>query len=186
MNHLYRKHLQSYSNVRPSVTVHPTVSSEYWEMNCKANEILWWRNCGTLVWKWWFHRVATSCLSTGLVWVRFSTSSIWNHLLPLKLLLFYPMYECRPISRSMLTESKSDLSTETDESKDFRFTKWLTKTVGVMGIPPTVFYNEQHKAPMETFIRFCFFKKQENLDTAIELLEKWTSTSNVARIYRKA
>lgn len=61
-----------------------------------------------------------------------------------------------------------------DKLKDFRFTKWMVKNVGVMGIPPTVFFNENHKSAMETCVRFCFFKQDEKLQKATELLREWS------------
>lgn len=68
-----------------------------------------------------------------------------------------------------------DLSTETDAMKDFRFTKWLTKNIGVMTIPPSAFFNDNNKAAMEMYVRFCFFKQQDNLEKAMDLLREWTS-----------
>nr|AMH84309.1 ascarylose C [Monochamus alternatus] len=69
-------------------------------------------------------------------------------------------------------ESRIDLSSEKGDNKDERFTKWLIKNIGLGGIPPTVFYNEKNKGVVENFVRFCFIKKQENLDKAAELLMK--------------
>lgn len=69
-------------------------------------------------------------------------------------------------------EKKIDLSKETDEQKDYRFTKWMTKCVGVHGIPPSAFCSDGHKRIMENFIRFCFFKKDEHLKRGAEILAK--------------
>lgn len=55
-------------------------------------------------------------------------------------------------------EHKVDLSTETDKYKDFKFTKWMTKNVGVQGIPPSAFYSKEHKYLGEDYIRLCFIK----------------------------
>jgi len=73
-------------------------------------------------------------------------------------------------------ESQIDLSSEKDKYKDYRFTKWLTKNVGIQGIPPTAFYSEEHKPLAENFVRFCFIKKQEKLEKAAEILQKWKSS----------
>lgn len=72
---------------------------------------------------------------------------------------------------------KIDLSQETDAQKDYRFTKWMTKTIGLQGIPPSAFYSEVNKHLGENFVRYCFFKKDENLQKAAEILKKWNSTS---------
>ena len=50
------------------------------------------------------------------------------------------------------------LDEETDEYKDYRFTKWMTKNVGVQGIPPSAFYSEDHKHLGEDNVRYCFIK----------------------------
>lgn len=76
-----------------------------------------------------------------------------------------------------LTESKIDLSGETDKCKDYRFAKWITKNVGVHGIPPSAFVSNDNKAIMENFIRFCFFKKSEKLQLCAETLEKWSKSN---------
>lgn len=55
-------------------------------------------------------------------------------------------------------EKKTKLEEETDENKDYRFTKWMTKNVGVQGIPVSAFYSEEHKHLAENFVRYCFIK----------------------------
>lgn len=75
------------------------------------------------------------------------------------------------------TESRIDLSSETDQYKDYRFAKWITKNVGVHGIPPSAFVSNGNKKIMENFIRFCFFKKPEKLQQCAEVLEKWAKSS---------
>lgn len=72
-------------------------------------------------------------------------------------------------------ESKADLSTELDAQKDYRFTKWMIRNVGLQGIPPSVFFNETNKSLMENFVRYCFFKKDENLEKAADILMNWVS-----------
>jgi kynurenine---oxoglutarate transaminase / cysteine-S-conjugate beta-lyase / glutamine---phenylpyruvate transaminase len=49
----------------------------------------------------------------------------------------------------------------------------MTKNVGLQGIPPTAFYSQSHKTLAENYVRYCFFKKDENLKQAAEILEKW-------------
>jgi methionine aminotransferase len=56
----------------------------------------------------------------------------------------------------------------TDE-KDSDFALRLTKEIGVAAIPTSVFYN---KGTDYNVLRFCFAKKQETLDKAIERLLK--------------
>ncbi|XP_055530039.1 kynurenine aminotransferase [Wyeomyia smithii] len=68
---------------------------------------------------------------------------------------------------------KLDLSSESDTRKDYRFTKWMTKKVGLQGIPPSAFYSEPNKYLGENFVRYCFFKKDENLQAAAKILHDW-------------
>ncbi|CAL7946950.1 unnamed protein product [Xylocopa violacea] len=70
---------------------------------------------------------------------------------------------------------KVRLEEETDENRDYRFTKWMTKNVGVLGIPPSAFYSREHKHLGEDNVRYCFIKKDENLKKASEILMKWKS-----------
>jgi kynurenine--oxoglutarate transaminase/cysteine-S-conjugate beta-lyase/glutamine--phenylpyruvate transaminase len=55
-------------------------------------------------------------------------------------------------------EKKVKLHEETDENKDYRFTKWMTKNVGLQGIPPSAFYSPEHKHLAEDYVRYCFIK----------------------------
>lgn len=71
---------------------------------------------------------------------------------------------------------KVDLDQETDQWKDYRFTKWMTKNIKLQGIPPTAFYSEEHKPLAENYVRYCFFKKDETLDEAANILRKWKSS----------
>jgi kynurenine--oxoglutarate transaminase/cysteine-S-conjugate beta-lyase/glutamine--phenylpyruvate transaminase len=70
-------------------------------------------------------------------------------------------------------ESLTDLNSEKDKYKDFRFTKWMTKNVGLQGIPSTIFYSEPNKPLGESFVRYCFCKKNQTLEKAAQLLNKW-------------
>lgn len=55
-------------------------------------------------------------------------------------------------------ENKVKLNEETDEYKDYRFTKWMTKNVGLQGIPPSAFYGPKHRRLGEDYVRYCFIK----------------------------
>lgn len=68
--------------------------------------------------------------------------------------------------------AKVDLASETDARRDYRFTKWMTKKLGLQGIPPSAFYSEPNKHLGEDFVRYCFFKKDENLQKAADILQK--------------
>lgn len=72
-------------------------------------------------------------------------------------------------------ENNVRLDDETDEYKDYRFTKWMIKNVGVQGIPPSAFYSLEHKKLGEENVRYCFIKKDENLRVAEKILRKWKS-----------
>lgn len=69
--------------------------------------------------------------------------------------------------------SKINLDQEKDQFKDYRFTKWMTKNVKLQGIPPTAFYSDEHKSLGENYVRYCFFKKDETLQKAAQLLQAW-------------
>ncbi|XP_012269796.1 kynurenine aminotransferase isoform X2 [Athalia rosae] len=68
---------------------------------------------------------------------------------------------------------KVQLSEEKDPYKDYKFTKWMTKNVGIQGIPPSAFYSSEHKHLGEENVRYCFIKRDENLQEAAEILRKW-------------
>ncbi|XP_011304493.1 kynurenine--oxoglutarate transaminase 3 isoform X2 [Fopius arisanus] len=70
-------------------------------------------------------------------------------------------------------ENYVGLGDEVDKYRDYRFTKWMTKNVGVQGIPPSAFYSEGHKHLAEDNVRYCFIKKDENLQKAADVLMKW-------------
>ncbi|XP_019868643.2 kynurenine aminotransferase isoform X2 [Aethina tumida] len=70
-------------------------------------------------------------------------------------------------------ESKVDLNSEKDKYRDYRFTKWMTKNVGIQGIPPSAFYSTPNKKLAENFVRYCFIKTDENLQKAADILHKW-------------
>lgn len=68
-----------------------------------------------------------------------------------------------------------DLASELDVQKDYRFTKWMIKHVGLQGIPPSVFYSDDHKILIENYVRYCFFKKDENLQKVEQILKNWVN-----------
>lgn len=68
---------------------------------------------------------------------------------------------------------KIDLSSESDEQRDYRFVKWLTKNRKLQGIPPSAFFSGPHKHIGENYIRFCFIKHDDSLKKAKEILTAW-------------
>ncbi|KAJ0180954.1 hypothetical protein K1T71_003039 [Dendrolimus kikuchii] len=72
-------------------------------------------------------------------------------------------------------ENKIDLSQEPDKYKDYRFTKKFAKEASLLGIPPSAFYSEDHKYLGENFARFCFIKKDENLEMTEKLMKQWNA-----------
>lgn len=66
-----------------------------------------------------------------------------------------------------------DLSTEKDPQKDYRFTKWLAKNLHLLCIPPSAFCSDDNKHLMENYIRICYFKKDETLQAAADILKNW-------------
>ncbi|KAL1138796.1 hypothetical protein AAG570_008858 [Ranatra chinensis] len=68
---------------------------------------------------------------------------------------------------------KVKLEQETDKYMDYRFAKWMTKNIKLQGIPPSAFYCTEHKNLAENYIRYCFIKKDENLQKAEDILKKW-------------
>ena len=78
-----------------------------------------------------------------------------------------------------ILEDKLDLSGETDTEKDYKFVKWLSKTRGLQVIPPSTFYSKEHKHIGERFVRFCFIKKDQSLEEAVEILKKLTTELDI-------
>ncbi|XP_012270423.1 kynurenine--oxoglutarate transaminase 3 isoform X2 [Orussus abietinus] len=72
-------------------------------------------------------------------------------------------------------KDKVKLDEEHDPFMDYKFTKWMTKNVGVQGIPPSAFYSDTHKHLGEENVRYCFIKMDENLKKAADILLKWKS-----------
>lgn len=80
---------------------------------------------------------------------------------------YFMLADWRPLT------PKIDLSSELDKYQDYRFTKWMTKNVGIQGIPTSAFYSDHNKSLGENFVRYCFFKKDDNLNEAAEIFKKW-------------
>ncbi|KAI5632030.1 aminotransferase class I and II domain-containing protein [Phthorimaea operculella] len=72
-------------------------------------------------------------------------------------------------------QNKIDLSGEPDKWLDYKFTKKFAKEAGVLAIPPSAFYSEGHKKLGENYARFCFIKKDENLQLAEKLIKEWNA-----------
>ncbi|XP_050305533.1 kynurenine aminotransferase [Anthonomus grandis grandis] len=70
-------------------------------------------------------------------------------------------------------ESQVNLESEQDKYKDYKFTKWMAKKVGLQGIPPSAFYGDDHKHLGENFVRYCFIKRDECLEDAAKILHNW-------------
>lgn len=66
-----------------------------------------------------------------------------------------------------------DLSNVSPDRRDAFVVKWLIKEKGLALIPMTPFYAENaSKDQGEEYIRFCFFKQDETLDKAVDILRK--------------
>ncbi|CAG9819982.1 unnamed protein product [Phaedon cochleariae] len=68
-----------------------------------------------------------------------------------------------------------ELHSEADENKDFRFTKWMTKNVGLQGIPCSVFFSSVNKTIGENYVRYCFTKRDDVLKKVQDILMDWKS-----------
>ncbi|XP_074596158.1 kynurenine aminotransferase isoform X2 [Brevipalpus obovatus] len=68
--------------------------------------------------------------------------------------------------------NRLDFSSVKGGTQDYRFTKWLTIEKKLQGIPPSFFYSEGHRNLIENYIRFCYFKKDETLDQAADVIRK--------------
>ncbi|CAH1402607.1 unnamed protein product [Nezara viridula] len=75
--------------------------------------------------------------------------------------------------------SKVGLDQESDRYKDYRFAKWTSRNLKVQGIPPSAFYSVPHKHLGENYIRYCFIKKDENLQKAADILKAWADGSKL-------
>lgn len=71
---------------------------------------------------------------------------------------------------------KSDLTSESDTHRDYRFTKWMIRNMGLQGMPPKAFYADIHKHLGEKYVRYCFFKDDDFLQKCADVLKKWKNT----------
>lgn len=62
-----------------------------------------------------------------------------------------------------------------DESYDYKFVKWMTKSKKLSAIPVSAFCNSESKSQFEKFVRFCFIKKDSTLDAAAEIIKAWNA-----------
>uniref|UniRef100_A0A183BLC5 Aminotran_1_2 domain-containing protein n=1 Tax=Globodera pallida TaxID=36090 RepID=A0A183BLC5_GLOPA len=53
---------------------------------------------------------------------------------------------------------------------DFEFCRWLCREKKLAAIPPSAFYSPENRKGNDHFIRLCFFKKDETLEKAIDIL----------------
>lgn len=62
---------------------------------------------------------------------------------------------------------------KSDDPKDYKFVRWLTKEKGICAIPPSAFYSPQHKHFGAKYIRFCFIKEDSTLESGAKKLKEW-------------
>jgi kynurenine aminotransferase len=58
-----------------------------------------------------------------------------------------------------------------EDPRDFAICRWLTAEIGVAAIPPSAFYNAEHKHLAKDLARFCFCKTESVLDEAARRLQ---------------
>lgn len=61
----------------------------------------------------------------------------------------------------------------TTDTRDAKFVKWLIREKKLAGIPPSAFYGDENKPLARDLIRFCFFKKEETIEGAGEILRSF-------------
>lgn len=152
--------------------IHRNAISVHCPLSWNWKEIIWWNFWNQLDLNRFYHRVVFSLLLISMIFWLVRTF-IYIHFvlnfidrLTIRWILFSFYFEI---------ERKIDLSNEIDQQKDYRFTKWMSKRIGVHAIPPSAFFSDNHKKIMENFVRFCFFKKDENLRRGAEILAKWAN-----------
>ncbi|XP_044763257.1 kynurenine aminotransferase-like [Coccinella septempunctata] len=85
---------------------------------------------------------------------------------------YFMLTDWSPVSQHV------DLNSEKDKYKDYRFTKWMTKKLGLQAIPSSAFYSVPNKHLAEDYARYCFIKKDENIQKASDILMKWKTSLN--------
>ncbi|XP_070532690.1 kynurenine aminotransferase-like isoform X2 [Ptychodera flava] len=68
-----------------------------------------------------------------------------------------------------------------DGNRDYKLVRWLTKKKGIGAIPPSAFYNPDHKHLGENYIRFCFIKEDSTLDKAEKIIREWKESMTNAK-----
>ncbi|XP_039270384.2 kynurenine--oxoglutarate transaminase 3-like isoform X1 [Styela clava] len=68
---------------------------------------------------------------------------------------------------------EADLSGEEGETRDGKFVKWMIRNKKLATIPVSAFYSASHKKMGENYIRFCFCKSDETLNSMADILKQW-------------
>ena len=55
-------------------------------------------------------------------------------------------------------------------TRDWAFARFMAKEIGVVGIPPSAFYNDKDKSLAKNFIRLAFCKEDDSLNEAVNRL----------------
>ena len=58
-----------------------------------------------------------------------------------------------------------------EEGMDFEFCRWLCREKNLASIPPSAFYSPENRKGNDHCVRLCFFKKDETLQNAIQILK---------------
>jgi N-succinyldiaminopimelate aminotransferase len=61
------------------------------------------------------------------------------------------------------------------DGDDAEFARWLIREIGVVVIPPSVFFSDAHKPLARNWVRFAFCKKQDTLEMAAHKLRRLTA-----------
>ncbi|XP_067929408.1 kynurenine--oxoglutarate transaminase 3-like [Watersipora subatra] len=60
-----------------------------------------------------------------------------------------------------------------NDTRDAKFCKWLIREKKLAGIPPSAFYGPEDEGLAKDLIRFCYFKKEETIDSAGVILKSF-------------
>ena len=58
-----------------------------------------------------------------------------------------------------------------ESRRDFHINRWLTREVGVTGIPPSAFYSPENRHLADGIMRFAFCKDSNSINEAIRRLK---------------
>jgi N-succinyldiaminopimelate aminotransferase len=61
------------------------------------------------------------------------------------------------------------------DGDDAEFARWLIREIGVVVIPPSVFFSDAHKPLARNWVRFAFCKMQDTLEMAAHKLRRLTA-----------